>query len=117
MGVIRYHLRQILIIFLLKNMVKLKMVNNHLRMLVFLILMLIKQWRDFGRNIGRVGKARINTDMWRNYSIFLCKFAQENVTEDKILETKSNEILSALYNMSNFSYDLWMDNLILKINE
>lgn len=52
-----------------------------------------------------------------NYSIFLCKFAQENVTEDKILETKSNEILSALYNMSNFSYDLWMDNLILKINE
>lgn len=50
-----------------------------------------------------------------NYSIILCKFAQENVTEDKVLEIKSNEILPALYNMSKFSYDLWMDNLILKI--
>ncbi|WP_170219841.1 hypothetical protein, partial [Lysinibacillus mangiferihumi] len=41
-----------------------------------------------------------------NYSIILCKFAQENVTEDKVLEIKSNEILPALYNMSKFSYDL-----------
>lgn len=52
-----------------------------------------------------------------NYSIILCKFAQENVTEDKVLEIKSNEILPALYNMSKFSYDLWMDNLILKIQQ
>jgi hypothetical protein len=50
-----------------------------------------------------------------NFKLILTSFAEEGTTTNKVIILNKDQIIKGIYSMSKHNFDIWVDNLILKL--
>ena len=51
----------------------------------------------------------------KNIRVFLVNYASEGVTKDKLISTDNTNLVSGMYKMSKYCFEIWTDVLILEL--